>query len=126
MAASLASGPAGAASDLVRPPQHQAELLQQVLQRQLEFERELVGRAAAPLHAAQDLVDQATDTFRAQAASFRAASKTFGQLAGLRDQQADLLERAGTPMRDPRTAFRSADDEAIAENQDDPSSPTST
>ena len=39
-AASLASGPAGAASDLVRPLQHQAELLQQVLQRQLEFERE--------------------------------------------------------------------------------------
>ena len=54
VAASLASGPAGAASDLVRPPQQQAELLQQVLQRQLEFERELVGRAAAPLHAAQD------------------------------------------------------------------------
>lgn len=117
-AASLASGPAGAASDLVRPLQHQAELLQQVLQRQLEFERELVGRAAAPLHAAQDLVDQATDTFRAQATSFRAASTTFGQLAGLMDQQADLLERAGTLMRDPLIAFRSADDEAIAENQD--------
>ena len=52
LGASLASGPAGAASDLVRPLQHQAELLQHVLQRQLEFERELVGRAAAPLHAA--------------------------------------------------------------------------
>ena len=45
---------------------------------------------------------------------------TFGQLAGLMDQQADLLERAGTLMRDPLTAFRSADDEAIAE--DGPSS----
>ena len=88
-----------------------------MLQRQLEFERELVGRAAAPLHAAQDLVDQATDTFRAQATSFRAASMTFGQLAGLMDQQADLLERAGNLMRDPLTAFRSADDEAIAEDQ---------
>ena len=119
VAASLASGPAGAASDLVRvrPLQHQAELLQQVLQRQLDFERELVGRAAAPLHAAQDLVDQATDTFRAQATSFRAASTTFGQVAGLMDQQADLLERAGNLMRDPLTAFRSADDEAIAEDQ---------
>jgi hypothetical protein len=126
VAASLASGPAGAASDLVRPLQHQAELLQQVLQRQLEFERELVGRAAAPLHAAQDLVDQATGTFRAQATSFRAASTTFGQLAGLMDQQADLLERAGTLMRDPLTAFRSAGDEAIAENQRSPSRPTST
>jgi hypothetical protein len=88
-----------------------------VLQRQLEFERELVGRAVAPLDAAQDLVDQATGTFRAQATSFRAASKTYGQLAGLMDQQADLLDRAGILMRDPLTAFRSADDEAIAETQ---------
>jgi hypothetical protein len=117
VAASLASGPAGAASDLARPLQHQAELLQQVLQRQLEFERELLGRAAAPLHAAQDLVDQATGTFRAQAISFRAASITFGQLAGLMDQQADLLERAGSLMRDPLTAFRSAGDEPLTEDQ---------
>ena len=117
VAASLASGPAAAASDLVRPLQHQAELLQRVLQRQLEFEGELVGRAAVPLHAAQDLVDQATGTFRAQAISFRAASKTFGQLAGLMNHQADLLERAGTLMRDPLTAFRSAGEEARAENE---------
>ena len=117
VAASLASGPAGAAGDLVRPVQHQAELLGQVLQRQLEFERALVGRAAAPLHAAQDLVDQATGTFRAQAISFRAASKTFGQLAGLMNQQADLLERAGILMRDPLTAFTSAGDEPPAENE---------
>ena len=33
------------------------------------------------------------------------------------DQQADLLERAGTLTRDPLTAFRSAEDEATAENQ---------
>jgi hypothetical protein len=30
---------------------------------------------------------------------------TFGQLAGLIDQQADLLERAGTLMRDPLAPF---------------------
>jgi hypothetical protein len=64
------------------------------------------------LHAAQDLVDQATATFCAQATSFREASTTFGQLAGLMNQQADLLERADTLMRDPLTVFRSADDEA--------------
>jgi hypothetical protein len=117
VAASLASGPAGAASELARPLQHQAELLQQALQRQLEFERELAARAIAPLHAAQELVDQATGTFRAQATSFRAASKTFGQLAGLMDQQADLLERAGGLMRDPLTAFRTAGNETLAEGQ---------
>jgi hypothetical protein len=70
LGASLASGPAGAASDLVRPLQHQAELLRHVLQRQLEFERELVGRAVNPLHTAQKLVDQATGSFREQATSF--------------------------------------------------------
>jgi len=117
VAASLASAPAGAASDLVRPLQHQAELLQHVLQRQLEFERELVGRAVAPLHTAQELVDQATGSFREQAISFRAASKTFAQLAALMDQQAYLLEHAAALMRDPLTAFRSAGDEAPADDQ---------
>jgi len=117
VAASVAAGPARAASDLVRPLQHQAELLQQVLQRQLEFERELVGRAVAPLHAAQDLVEQATGTFRAQATSFRAASVTFGQLAGLMDQQADLLERASALIHDPLAALRSTGEQTPLDNQ---------
>jgi len=58
--------------------------------RQLEFERELLGRAVAPLRGARELVDQATGTWRAQATSFRASVEDlFGQLAGLMDQQAD-------------------------------------
>lgn len=105
----LASAPAGVASDLVRPLQHQADLVQQVLQRQLDFERELLDRATAPVHATLELIDQATETLRAQAISFRAASTTFRQLASLMDQQADLLHRAGTTMRDPLGAFRSTD-----------------
>ena len=109
-AASLASAPAGVASDLLRPLQHQAELLEQVLQRQLDFERELLSRAVAPLHTTLELIDQATETLHAQATSFRAASTTFHQLAALMDQQADLLHRAGTTMRDPLAAFKSAGD----------------
>jgi len=108
VAASVASAPAGVAGDVMRPLQHQAELLQQVLQRQLDFERELLSRATAPLHATLDLIDQATGTLHAQASSFRAASITFHQLATLMDQQADLLARAGDTMRDPLTAFRSS------------------
>ncbi len=114
-AASLASGPAGVASDLLRPLQRQAELLQEVLERQLDFERELVGRAVAPLRATLELVDQATGTLHAQATSFRAASKTFGQLADLMDQQADLLERAGATMRDPLATFRSTSGEVLGD-----------
>jgi hypothetical protein len=106
-AASLASGPAGLTIDLLRPMQRQAELLEQVLQRQLEFERELVGRAVAPARAALELVEQATGTFRAQAAAFRAASAVFGQLADLMEQQAELVERTGAAIRDPVAALRS-------------------
>ena len=111
VASSLASAPAGVASDLMRPLQHQAELVQQVLQRQLDFERELLKRATAPLHSTLELLDQATGTLHAQATSFRAASTTFHQLAALMDQQADLLERAGDTMRDPVAVFRSMGDQ---------------
>jgi ABC-type transporter Mla subunit MlaD len=106
----LASAPAGVASDIVGPLQHQADLVQQVLQRQLEFEREVLNRATAPFHTTLELMDQATETLRAQAISFRAASTTFHQLASLMDQQADVLHRAGATMRDPLGAFRSTDE----------------
>jgi hypothetical protein len=45
------------------------------------------------------------------------ASKTFGQLAGLMDQQADLLERAGAAMRDPLAVFRSTGDDVRADDE---------
>ena len=106
----LASVPAGAASEIVRPLQHQADLVQQLLQRQLEFERELLNRAATPLRTTLELTDQATETLRAQAISFRAASAAFHQLAALMDQQADLLQRAVATMRDPLGALRSTDE----------------
>ncbi len=111
-ATSLASAPAGVAADVWRPLQHQAELLEQVLQRQLDFERELLNRAAAPLHTTLELIDQATGTLHAQATSFRAAATAFHQLAALMDQQAELLDRAGTTIRDPLAAFRATGDEA--------------
>jgi hypothetical protein len=54
----LASAPAGVASDLVRPLQHQAELVQQVLQRSLNSS---VSFSTAPLHATLELLDQAVE-----------------------------------------------------------------
>jgi hypothetical protein len=107
-AASIVSGSAGAAGDLLEPLQHQGELLEKVLQRQLEFERELVNRATAPARAALDFVEQSTVAFRAQAIAFREASDAFGQLATLMEQQAELVQRAGAAIRDPVAALRSA------------------
>lgn len=112
-AGSLAAGSAGMAGDLPRRLQHQAELLEQLLQRQFEFERELVTRAVGPLRAWLDLVDQATGTFHEQAASFRGASKTFAQLADVMEQQARLLDRASATLRDPAAVFRSTGEDTL-------------
>jgi hypothetical protein len=105
----LASAPAGLVGDLARPLQQQADLVQAVLQRQLEFERDLVGRATAPLQATLGLMDQAAETLRAQAISFRAASTAFQTLASLLEQQADLMQNAGATVRDPLGFFRSGE-----------------
>ena len=113
VAGSLAAGSAGVAGDLPRRLHHQAELLQQVLQRQLEFERELVSRAVAPLRTSLDLVDQATGNFHEQAATFRGASKTFAQLADVMEQQARLLDRASATFRDPAAVFRSTGEDTL-------------
>jgi hypothetical protein len=107
-AAGLVTAPVGVAADVREQLQRQAEQLQRVLQRQLDFERELMSRVVAPAHAVLDLVDQATAAFRAQAAAFRAAAESFVVLADLMDQQAVLVERTSATIRDPLAVVRSA------------------
>src|SRR5437764_14703492 len=100
-AASLMTSPAGAAGGLIAALQRQAEQLERVLQRQLEFEREFVGRAIAPARAALELVEQTAGAFRAQATAFRAASSAFGQIADLIEPQAEIVERASSTVPEP-------------------------
>lgn len=107
-AASLVSGPADLAGEIIGPLQEQAKQLERVLQRQLEFEQELVARALAPARVVLDIVDQANEAYRAQARAFRTTSASFAQLAELMDQQAELVERASETIRDPVAALRSA------------------
>jgi hypothetical protein len=108
VAASLVSGPAGKASELLEPMQRQAEQIQRVLERQLEFERDLVTRAIAPARATLEMAEQATIAYRAQATAFRAAAASFGQLAELMEQQAEIVENVGKAVRDPLSALRAA------------------
>jgi hypothetical protein len=108
VAASLVSGPAGKASELFEPMQRQAEQIQRVLERQLEFERDLVTRAIAPARATLEMAEQATIAYRAQATAFRAAAASFGQLAELMEQQAEIVENVGKAVRDPLSALRAA------------------
>lgn len=116
-AASLATGPAG---PLLRPLQRQAELLERILQRQLEFERELVGRVTAPAQAVLELVDQATTAMRGQAAAFRAAATSFDQAADLLEQQADLIDLTRQAVADPVGALRAAGESLPGRGGDQP------
>jgi ABC-type transporter Mla subunit MlaD len=115
-AASLVSGPAEAAGDLLSPFQRQAEQLQSVLQKQLEFEREMLGRAAAPARAALEIFEQTTTALRAQAKAFRAAATSFEQVAQIMEQEAGLMEQAARTIKDPVAALRAAGDAVRGEN----------
>jgi hypothetical protein len=106
--ASAASAPADAVGQVLGPLHRQAELLEQVVQRQLDLERELVDLALAPARGALDLLDQATAAMRAEAKAFRMASGSLGQAADLLEQQVELLEGAIGIVRDPVAALRSA------------------
>ncbi len=117
VAASIVSGPAGKAGDLLEPMQKQAEQVQRVLERQLEFERDLVTRAIAPARATLEMAEQATIAYRAQAKAFRAAAASFGQVAELMEQQAEIVERVGTAVRDPLSALRAANEQLRGEQE---------
>ncbi len=116
VAASLVSGPASKAGELLEPMQKQAEQVQRVLERQLEFERELVSRAIAPARATLEMAEQATIAYRAQATAFRAAAASFGQLAELMEQQAEIVERVGGAVKDPLAALRAANEQLRGKN----------
>jgi ABC-type transporter Mla subunit MlaD len=104
-AASLVSGPAG---EVLAPLQKQAEQLERVLQRQLEFERAILGNAVAPARAALEIFEQTTTALHAQAKAFHAAAASFEQVAELMEQEAALMEQAAKTLRDPVAALRSA------------------
>ena len=84
------------------------KLLEQLLQRQAQFEKEVVGLVGAPVTGMLELIDQSAAAMRAQARAFDGASSSFKHASELLDLQASLLERAGESMRDPVSALKSA------------------
>jgi hypothetical protein len=115
-AASLVSGPAEVAGDLLSPLQRQAQQLERVLQRQLDFEREMLGNALAPARAALEIFEQTTTALHAQAKAFHAAAASFEQVAELMEQEAALMEQAAKTIRDPVAALRVASGAVKREN----------
>jgi hypothetical protein len=84
------------------------DALESVLRRQLDFERQLVGRAMAPLGVVLDSLEGMAKAMRTQADAFEAAAAAFQQSAALLDTQAALLEKSIEALRDPAEFVRSA------------------
>ena len=111
--ASLVSAPIGVAGQLNAPLQQQAELVQTILQRQLDFERELVARLLAPAGTLLDLANQTSEALESQMQAFRAVAKSFTQIADLLEGQVERLQLARDSVRDPLSALRAASGELL-------------
>ncbi len=87
----------GPSADLVRPLlaplQRQAELLEEAVRHQVDFEQQLVGRLLTPYNVAVDALEQASSAMRAQSQAFEAAAASFSQ-AGVASPVASKLAAA--------------------------------
>ncbi len=97
----LASGIAEQMPQGLAPLQRQAELIEQLIRRQIDLEHEVVRRALAPAEATVNALAGAPDAMRAQASAFRAAATSFNQAADLLELQASALEQALSALRAP-------------------------
>jgi hypothetical protein len=93
---------------LVGPLQRQAELIQDVLERERRLQRELLGHVFAPLDAVFDLLEQSGSTFRKQAEALEQAARALEETAVLMKAQAEIFERGMRAIREPADLARSA------------------
>ena len=102
------AGQSDIVKQLVGPMQKQAELVEQALRRQFEFEREMAGRLLAPVNVLIDAMDQTATAMRTQSQAFDAASAAFKQASELLELQASLIDRSVQAMRDPAEFIKAA------------------
>jgi hypothetical protein len=103
-AAASVTGRAELPRQLLVPLQKQAELVEQVLER----ERDLVSRAFAPVDAVFDLLEQSGVALRKQAESLSESARALEQAAELVRAQAELYERTIRTLRRPAELAKTA------------------
>ena len=103
-AAATATGRAELPRQLLVPLQKQAELVQEVLER----ERDLMSRAFAPVDAVFDLLEQSGAALRKQAESLSESARALEQAAELVRAQAELYERTIHTLRRPSEMVKNA------------------
>jgi len=106
--ASSATGHAEIPRQLLAPMQRQAELLQEVLERERRLQREVVGRLLGPADAIFDLLEQSGAAMRQQAEALEEAGRALEQTAALVKAQAELFERTVRVAREPTELAKAA------------------
>lgn len=93
---------------LLGPLQRQAELIQDVLERERKVQREVLGHVFAPFDAVFDLLEQSGATIRQQAEALEQAARALEETAVLMKAQAEIFERGVKAVREPTDLARSA------------------
>ena len=92
---------------LLGPLKRQTELIGDVLERERQLQREVLGRVFAPLDAVFDLLEQSGATIRQQAEALEQAARALEDTAVLMKAQAELFERGIKTIREPADLARS-------------------
>ena len=93
---------------LLAPMQRQAELVQEVLERERRRQQDLLGRAFAPLDAVFDLLEQSGAAMHRQAQALKESAGALEQAAAMAEAQAELFERAVAVLRQPSEIVKRA------------------
>lgn len=100
---SLASvgGRAELPRQLVEPMQRQLELVQEVIEREQQLQRQMAGYLFGPFDAAFDMLEQSGAMLRRQAEALEAAGRALEETAATVKSQAEIFERTVRVLREP-------------------------
>jgi hypothetical protein len=93
---------------LLEPMQRQLELVQEVIERERNIQKQLAGHLLAPVDAIFDLLEETGLMLRRQAEALEAAGRALEETAGLVKSQAELFERTIGALREPAERARAA------------------
>jgi hypothetical protein len=106
--AATATGHSEVPRELLGAVRRQLELMQEVLERERGLQRELASRAAAPIDAIFDLLEQSGASLRSQAEALEKAGEALQETAHLIESQAALFERTIAVLREPAEMAKAA------------------
>lgn len=93
---------------LLAPMQRQVELIQEILEREQQLQRDVVTRLLGPADAIFDLLEQSGAALRQQAEALEEAGRALEQTAALVKAQADLFEHTVRTIREPTELAKAA------------------